>query len=173
MTTIDMLIVDPVPTNSSVVKAVPIEKVQPKDTRRAVFGASKKSLTSESGIDAKAGNTVAKTPDKEQLNKDDVDVLPIPVDEYAVSEMPRLKSEYRIPYPAEAKKNAIQGAVVMDLLIDSDGVVREAKLLQGPGFGLNEAALEAVRKFEFLPARQGDNKVAVRIRYSYRFVLEK
>lgn len=37
----------------------------------------------------------------------------------------------------------------MDLLIDGKGKVREVKFVDGPGFGLNEAALEAVQRFQF------------------------
>ena len=45
-------------------------------------------------------------------------------------------------------------------------------LIKGPGFGLNEAALEVAQKFEFVPGRVGDKSVAVKIRYTYRFILE-
>jgi protein TonB len=87
--------------------------------------------------------------------------------------MPELKSEFRIPYPPEAKQKGIQGAVVMDILIDAQGTVRDAKLIEGPGSGLNEAALEAVKKFKFSPAFMQDKPVAVKIRYAYRFILER
>ena len=87
--------------------------------------------------------------------------------------MPKLKSEVRVPYPTEAKKKGIQGAVVMDLLIDQNGKVRQVNLIEGPGYGLNEAALDGMKNFLFEPAKIGNQNVAVRIRYSYRFVIEK
>ena len=61
----------------------------------------------------------------------------------------------------------------MDILIDATGHVRDAKLLQGPDESLNQAALAAVRGFVFKPAMVQDKPVAVRIRYAYRFVLER
>jgi protein TonB len=61
---------------------------------------------------------------------------------------------------------------VMDILVDGAGTVREAKLVNGPGAGLDEAALEAVKRFRFKPAEVDGKPVAVRIRYAYRFVLE-
>lgn len=150
-----------------------VEQDKPKDKPNAVFGASRKSVTSSEGESAKAGNTVAKAPDNKTLKETDPDALPIPADEILVTRMPRLSTEVRIPYPPEAKKNKIQGAVVMDLLIDALGNVREAKLVSGPGFGLNEAAMEAIQKFKFEPAVIQDKAVAVRIRYAYRFELER
>jgi protein TonB len=98
--------------------------------------------------------------------------LPSPADEFLVTSMPVLVSEVRIPYPEEAKKAGIEGPVVMDLLIDEQGKVRQVSLIKGPGFGLNDAALAAIKSFLFRPARIKDQSVAVKIRYTYRFVLE-
>lgn len=79
--------------------------------------------------------------------------------------------EVKIDYPQDARKNNIDGVVVMDLVIDQAGKVRSAELIRGPGFGLNEAALAAIKDFLFRPARIGEKAVAVKIRYSYRFKL--
>ncbi len=155
-----------------IMKPKPKPIAKPKE--RAVFGASRKSITDDvRGVQTKQGNTVAKAPDNEKLRADDKDALPIPEDEYLVSEMPRLLSEIRIPYPEEAKKKQVQGAVVMELLIDAEGRVRETSFIEGPGFGLNEAAMNAIKGFKFSPARIQDKSVAVKIRYAYRFVLER
>lgn len=101
------------------------------------------------------------------------DGLPVAADELLVTEMPALQSEVRTPYPEEARSRGIQGAVKMDLLIDENGVVRDVRLLEGPGYGLNEAALAAVRAFRFSPAKVVEKSVAVRVRYSYRFILDR
>jgi len=155
-------------------RPVPLEREKPKAGPRKVFGTTRSALTSDaSTLVAKAGNTVAKAPDAEKLRPEDEAALPIPADEFLVTAMPRLVGDRRVPYPPEAKKAGIQGSVVFDLLIDDQGRVREAKLVQGPGFGLNEAALQAVRELRFEPARVQERSVAVRIRYAYRFVLEK
>ncbi len=159
-------------------KAVSLSRPEPKKPKveqpRAVFGLSRKSMTSDAGTnEVKAGNTVAKAPDNEKLRPDDADTLPVPTEEYLVTRMPELSAEVRIPYPPEAKQKSAQGAVVMDLLIDAQGKVREAKLVQGPEESLNQAALNAVMGFSFRPALIQDKAVAVRIRYAYRFVLER
>lgn len=144
------------------------------DKPRQVFGVSRKALTDSTGsasVEVKAGNTVAKAEDDLKLRSDDADSLPIPTDEYLVSDLPRLKREVRIPYPADARQKGIEGPVIMDLLIDQQGKVRQVTLVSGPGAGLNEAATKAIGGFEFSPAKVDGQPVAVRIRYTYRFSL--
>ncbi|MFZ4713315.1 MAG: energy transducer TonB [Bacteriovoracaceae bacterium] len=144
-----------------------------------VFGLNRKALTgnAEGAIEVKAGNTILKENDNKKLNKEDPDSvpadIPVPAEEYLVSEMPKVLSEFRAPYPKEAKEKNIEGAVILDLIIDQNGKVRWAKLVSGPGFGLNESALESIYKFQFKPARIDAQSVAVKIRYAIRFVLEK
>jgi protein TonB len=149
-----------------------------RDLPRAVFGISRNTLLESAPSDSsppvavKAGNTLAVAPDDRVLRPEDVGSLPIPTEEYLLTEMPRPIAEIRIPYPKEARAKGIEGGVSIDLLIDEDGNVRDARLLNGPGGGLDEAALEAVRRLRFRPAKVKEKPVAVRIRYLYRFVLE-
>jgi protein TonB len=155
-----------------------IEMKKPQPEKRAVYGRSKKSITADSADapDLKIGNTLAKEIDSQKLNSTDDD-LPIPVDEISVSKMPQVLEEIRIPYPPEAKKNGVSGAVITELLIDKTGKVRQIQLIQGLGFGCDEAAIEALKRFRFRPAEVlgadgNPEKVAVKIRYAYRFVLD-
>ncbi len=108
------------------------------------------------------------TSDAEALSADG---LPDVAADHQVTANVKLLRELKIPYPDEARKNNIDGAVVMDLIIDDVGKVRTAELIRGPGFGLNEAAMAAIRNFLFRPAKIGEKSVAVKIRYSYRFKL--
>lgn len=93
-------------------------------------------------------------------------------EEYEVSEMPVLVSEIKVPYPAASKSKGIQGRVLIDLIIDSSGIVRKATLISGPADDLNQAALTAVKSFRFRSAKKDGKDVAVKIRYAYRFILE-
>lgn len=153
-----------------------VEEKKPEPVVKKVFGVSRKALTTaspnEKTAEIKQGNTVAKENDNLKLEKDDPDSIPIPADDYLITTQVSLLKDMRIAYPPDAKKNNVEGPVVMDLIIDEKGKVRSAVLIRGPGAGLNEAALEAVKSFEFRPAQVGDQKVAVKIRYTYRFVLE-
>ncbi len=147
------------------------------EEKRAVFGASRRSMMDATGdpdaAAVKAGNTVAKDPDSDKLRADDADSIPIPTEEYLVTAMPVLETDFRIPYPLEARKAKIQGRVLMKLLIDGEGKVRRAVFISGPGYGLNEAAVDAMKKFRFRPARVQDKPVAVEIQFAYNFVLER
>ncbi len=148
--------------------------------KRKVFGISKRTLTESSvsqnsktdPVAVKAGNTLAKAPDTKILRPEDEESIPIPTEGYLVTEMPSIVTEVKIPYPEEARQKEVEGPVVMDLLIDRKGNVRDIQLIEGPSLSLSKAAVKAAKHIVFNPARIQDTPVAVRIRYVYRFVLE-
>jgi len=154
------------------IKPPPKQKPKPKPVRK-VFGISRKAHTSQDkdAVSVKKGNTIAKDPDNKILKDSDKD-LPIPIEEYLITQNVEIEDEFRIPYPPLAKKNSIEGDVVMNLLIDKDGRVKDVQLVKGPGYGLNEAAMEAVYQFKFKPAKVGDDPVAIRTPYIYEFRLD-
>lgn len=84
---------------------------------------------------------------------------------------PRVIKESFVKYPKAAKTAGIEGVVELQLLIDTHGQVEEAQIIRGPGYGLNEAALEAIKQFSFSPAIRQGEKVSARIIYKYRFLL--
>ena len=53
-------------------------------------------------------------------------------------------------YPAEAMRASVHGMVIVDLVIDTDGRVRDARILRSIP-QLDSAALDAVRQWEFAP----------------------
>ena len=58
-------------------------------------------------------------------------------------------------YPMLSRKRKEQGTVWMLLLVSKDGLVTELKLKKTSGFDrLDQAALQAVKKWKFQPARQ-------------------
>jgi TonB family protein len=59
-------------------------------------------------------------------------------------------------------------SVELELTIGADGALTDAKVVSAAS-AFDEAALAAVRKFTFEPARRGDKPVAARIRYRYTF----
>ncbi len=158
-----------------VLKSVNQSKTTPVTKAREVFGVSRHSYTDSTGegvdVSAKMGNTVAKEADKEKLSSTDLDSLPTPTEEYLVSEMPSLVTEFKPAYPPEAKEKQIEGAVTMNILIDEKGHVRQATILDGPDI-FRATALEAIRHFIFRPAKVDGKAVAVKIRYILRFKLE-
>jgi periplasmic protein TonB len=177
---IDFVVVNPEVSSAATASTQPTAdltkaKPPPKTVKpREVFGSSKQALTSsnDDSLEVKKGNTVAKEADALKLNASDVDALPIPVDEYLITSTPKLKNEYRIPYPPSARAAGITGSVVMEILITKNGQVAEARLISSPDQTLSDAAMNAIKNFEFEPAKVGADAVAVRIRYAYKFVLQ-
>ena len=149
------------------VTKTPIEK------KRKVYGLNRKSITQKDGVQSKQGNTLAKTPDKLTLNKDDADSIPIPADEFLISCMPKVTEEIRPKYPENQKKLGKEGNVIFEIIIGPKGLVREAILIKSLGADFDQAAKEASIRFKFRPAMIYNKPVAVKIKYSINFVLEK
>lgn len=62
------------------------------------------------------------------------------------------------PYPTysdDARKAKVQGAVTLQVLVGADGRAQDIRIVRGIGFGLDERAMETVRGWKFIPARDG------------------
>ena len=79
-------------------------------------------------------------------------------------------------YPEFAKKSGIQGEVWLEVEVFADGKVGaievKKSLMAGPG-GLDEAAIKAVRQWEFSPAKSGGKAVACWVTFPVGFFLDK
>ena len=58
----------------------------------------------------------------------------------------------RPAYTEDARAAAIEGKVRVELTLDASGKVTDAKIIEGLGHGLDEAAIEALRGATFTPA---------------------
>jgi len=75
-------------------------------------------------------------------------------------------------YPEIAKEAGIEGQVVVQAFINDVGVVEHCLILKGmPGTGLDEAAINAIKKTKFKPAKQRDRNVGVWISIPVTFKL--
>lgn len=76
-----------------------------------------------------------------------------------------LPSLYKqIKYPEIAKKAGISGKVYLLAFINESGKVEDVKIIKGIGGGCEEAAVEAIKKTDFVP---GSNKgVPVKVKMS-------
>lgn len=75
-------------------------------------------------------------------------------------------------YPAEAQRQGLTAVVKMLVTISADGGVADVSAIAGAGNGFDEAALAAVRRFQFSPAEVDGTPAPVQIEYAYHFVLE-
>lgn len=74
-------------------------------------------------------------------------------------------------YPNLARRRGKQGTVLLRLSINEAGQLTQVEILEDPGHGLSEAAVEAVRASRFSPARHNGRPVAVKATLPVRFAL--
>lgn len=157
----------------------PLEQPKPAEQPPPVnFGVDASLTSGQGGFAVQVGATAMADPELVKKQKKAAEVAPAPK-EFApvpvarVTRMPELVADFKVPYPEEARRQGIEGKVVLQLDIDETGKVIKAKVVKGAGFGLDEAAVQAAHKFRFKPAIAESQPVPVRILYTYRFVLEE
>lgn len=64
-------------------------------------------------------------------------------------------------YSEQARKAKFQGTVVLNLVVQRDGGVRDIRVVQSLGLGLDEKALEAVKQWRFRPGLKNGQPVDV------------
>jgi TonB family protein len=72
-------------------------------------------------------------------------------------------------YTEAARRIRFEGAVVLSLLIDTDGRVTDINVLSGIPFGLTENAVAAVQQWLFEPCTYNGNPVSVRMILTVHF----
>ncbi|NPC85706.1 TonB family protein, partial [Pyxidicoccus fallax] len=139
-----------------------------------VVGMTMSSTTSGGSFAAPVGNTLyGRTADRAKAPQE-VKAYSAPkyTPIYQVDREPELANEVKIPYPEEARRAGIEGTVTLAITIDNEGRVVAVKVINGPGYGLNEAARDAIRRFRFKPAIKGGEAVSTEMKYSYTFLLD-
>jgi TonB family protein len=64
-------------------------------------------------------------------------------------------------YTEEAHKANFTGSVLVSFTVDQMGFARDVQVVRGAGYGLDERAVEAVRKWTFKPAMRDGKPIAV------------
>jgi TonB family protein len=65
----------------------------------------------------------------------------------------------RPDYTLDARRNKIEGDVVLELLFLGVGTAQPVRIVRGLGFGLDESAWKASREIRFLPAKSDGKAV--------------
>lgn len=85
---------------------------------------------------------------------------------------PRYRNNPEPTYPASARRKRQQGTVLLSVVVDSKGRPEKVSIKQGCGIAvLDEAALAAVRTWEFDPAMIGNRPVESEVEVPVRFAL--
>ena len=85
---------------------------------------------------------------------------------------PRLISRVQPKYPSSARLARVQGAVILEAVIDARGEVTNLRVLKGLPLGLDAAAVEAVKQWKFAPATLSGKPVAVYFVVTVNFKVE-
>ena len=84
---------------------------------------------------------------------------------------PKIIFEFKPAYPAEAKRQGVEGLVLMEITLNEKGEVWDARVQRGEP-QLQQAALEAVRRWRFSPALLHGNPVPILAHVELEFRLD-
>ncbi len=86
-------------------------------------------------------------------------------------EPPRLVREIKAEYTEEARRRSLSGEILLEIVVRTDGSVGDVRVLRGLGAGLEQKAVQAVRKWRFDPARRKGVPVDVIVEVAVEFML--
>ena len=86
-------------------------------------------------------------------------------------EPPQLLREVKPLYTEEARRQSVEGRVLLEIVVRRDGSVSNLRVIRRLGAGLDERALDAVRQWRFAPARRQGAAVDVVVEVSVEFKL--
>jgi RNA polymerase sigma factor (sigma-70 family) len=72
-------------------------------------------------------------------------------------------------YPAALRAAGIQGSVVVSFVIDTNGKVQDARAVQSTHHEFEEAAIAAIKEWQFDPGRKGGRAVNTRVSQQLKF----
>lgn len=93
-----------------------------------------------------------------------------------VTEAPKFGAAYlqnpAPDYPSLARRKGEQGRVLLQVLVSETGKAEKVQIDTGSGYSsLDQAALEAVKKWSFIPAKKGNRPVSAYVIVPVRFSL--
>lgn len=84
---------------------------------------------------------------------------------------PQLQREVKPVYTDEGRRRAIEGDVVMEIVVRRDGSVGDVRLMRTLGAGLDQRAIAAVKQWRFSPARRQGTPVDILVEVAVGFAL--
>ncbi len=171
---------EPVDLTSKPVPAQKIEDVKPETPPaapvRRVYGLRKVYATgfgeggaASDAVIGKLGNTLNAPIDTFIPKKEELKGTVAPVT--TVQKYPVLKVQVQPEYTKEMRDHDIEGVMRANILVDIDGKVKKAIVLNDLGYGSKQRVYDACLKLLFDPALRNNEPVAVWIAISFTFVL--
>lgn len=84
---------------------------------------------------------------------------------------PQILEKIKPSYTVEARKNSVEGVVILSAVFRKDGSVTDVKIVNGLGYGLDEEAVKAAFLIKFIPGSKDGKPVHVRARLEFTFSL--
>lgn len=72
-------------------------------------------------------------------------------------------------YPKKLRRKKVEGVVIVEVVIGTDGKVETAEAVESPDERLSELAVAAAREWLFLPALKDGQAVEARVRLPFTF----
>jgi protein TonB len=94
-----------------------------------------------------------------------------PVRAAQLPEMPRKVVDVHPVYPEIARTARVEGTVVLEAIVDTAGRVTQLRVLRSVPL-LDQAALDAVRQWRYMPSTYGGHPVSVLMTVTVRFTLQ-
>jgi len=88
---------------------------------------------------------------------------------YRVEKRPEFIHKATLNYPSQAKRMKVEGTVILEADIDSEGKLVQIRVIKAAGFGFEEAAIEMLKESSFTPAIMGGHSVGVKMRFTIKF----
>jgi protein TonB len=141
-----------------------------------VVGLTLDSTTTSGSFAAAVGNTLYGKTDK--VAHDAASVKPYGAAKYVpsfqVDTLPQPIGDIQRPeYPEGARRDQIEGVVLLAVTIGPSGDVVDVKMLKKLDPRLDPLAVEAIRRSHWRPAVVKGERVATEIKYSFRFELDR
>lgn len=76
-----------------------------------------------------------------------------------------------IEYPEEARRRGIQGRVVLDFIVDTEGYTKDVRVLKSLHPLCDSSAVAALERTRFVPGKRDGEAIPVRMRLPVRFQL--
>ncbi len=87
-------------------------------------------------------------------------------------EPPRPKNQVKPTYPQNAKRAQKEGKVVLIATIGLDGIPKNIVATTTLGFGFEEAAIAALKRTRFFPAKKNGKEIEFTVKIPFEFKLE-
>ena len=92
--------------------------------------------------------------------------------EVQVDQRPSILRSPDPKYPEAARRANREAVVIVEFTVDVNGRPTDIKVPKPKGFGFDEAAIEAIERWRFTPAKKDGESVPMRVRQPIRFNLD-